>query len=61
MSMNQQQKEFLAALTCGILDKYDHIEINLESHGIPKRLINKMSKAFNLIFEVNQECVVKEK
>jgi len=52
--MNKQQKEMLATYTCGILDRYDGMEEHLKAHGIPKELIKKMNKAFDLIFEVNQ-------
>lgn len=54
--MNKEQKEILAMFTCGILDKYDDYETYLSSHGIDKKYINKISKAFDLIFEVNQIC-----
>lgn len=57
--INKQQKEVLATLSCGILDRYDNIEEHLKSHGIPKPLIKKMSKAMDLIFEVNQSCFAK--
>jgi hypothetical protein len=54
--MNKEQKELLATLTCGILDRYADVDEYLKAHGISKRLINKINKAFDLISEVNQSC-----
>lgn len=54
--MDEKQKEFLALLTCGILEKYEGIDELLKSNNIPKSLVDKMEKAMDLIFEVNQSC-----
>lgn len=53
--MNQTQKQVVANYTCGILDHYDDMESFLKSHGADRKTMNKMKKAFDLIFEVNQE------
>ena len=58
--MNKYQKEVLANYTCGILDRYPDMDEYLQSHGIDERLLKKMKKAFDLIYEVNQECHKKE-
>jgi hypothetical protein len=57
--MTKEQKERLANLTCYILDTHPDIEEKLNGMGIPKHLVDKITKAFDLIYEVNQECFKK--
>lgn len=60
--MNVEQLQVLKSVTCGILDRNADVEEILKSSGINKRLINKVSKALDLIFEVNQTaCELEEK
>jgi hypothetical protein len=57
--MNKEQKDFLAHYTCKIIDEQMNMEEVMKSHGIPKNLIKKMSKAIDMIYEVNQYCFAK--
>jgi len=54
--MNEKQKEYVRSITCYILEKNTDLIEDLETHGIPKKLIKKIDKALDLIFEVNQEA-----
>jgi len=55
--MNKQQADYLARRTCYILDANNDFENDLAAHGIPKKHLNKIKTAFDLIFQVNQEAV----
>lgn len=55
--MNKKQAEFLQSYTCHILDSYSNVDDVLSEHGINKKCTNKIKKAFDLIFEVNEICV----
>lgn len=61
VKMNKQQRDVLAGYTCNILERNVDMEDYLAAHGIPKSLIDKMSKAMDLIYEVNQVCFNKKK
>lgn len=54
--MNVEQRTFLAHYTCEIIERYDGLEDVLKSHDIPKKHIKKISKALDVIFDVNQCC-----
>lgn len=56
LNMNEYQKQFVASKTCYILDCHPNIEEQFLAHGIPQELTDKITKAFDLIFEVNQAC-----
>lgn len=58
-NMTEGQKEALARYTCYILDTNADLEEFLDSHAFPEGIKEKMNKAFDLIFEVNQECFTK--
>lgn len=55
--MNKEQKENLRLVTCGILDRYSDMDEFLEVNKVPKKLVKKINKALDLIFEVNQSCI----
>lgn len=61
--MTKKQKKIVALYTCNILDNsyVSEMEEYLVPHKIPKKVINKLSKAFSLILEVNQSCFDKKK
>ena len=54
--MNQEQKDWLKHKTCFIIEKNDNLEHEMKERAIPKKLIKKITKALDLIFEVNQEA-----
>ncbi len=55
--MNKYQAAFLAEYTNGILDKYPDVDEVLQAHHIPKVHARKITKAFDMIFQVNQSCI----
>lgn len=54
--MTEQQRQYLASKTCYILDSQADLEDQLAAHGIPLKLRKKITKALDLIFQVNQSC-----
>lgn len=59
--MNSLQIQIVKSNTCYILDCHPDVEKNWEEADIPKRLRKKLKKAFDLIYEINQEVCEKEK
>ena len=60
--MNKEQCEAIMKTTCYVLDSNDGIEDSLKQNGIAKKDLAKVTKALDLINEVNQTyCKLKKR
>lgn len=59
--MNKEQCQSIMSTTCYVLDSNSEIEDTLKSYGIEKKDLAKVSKALDLINEVNQTYANKMK
>ena len=57
--MNKVQKKIVRWNTCYLLDISANMEQDWKNIGVPKKYVNKLKKALDLLFELNQSMVKK--